>query len=154
MTAAMIEQVRAVVTTVGPGGAATFASAGELTAAAAGRGTRAGQWPVWGTADGTAVVGEPLPAVHDPYFPGEGGTRFFVVRLPPGLSGGFHSTDTIDYGVVIEGEIVLDLGDGGRQVLPAGTCVVQRGTRHAWRNETGRPALVAFVVVGARRAVP
>jgi hypothetical protein len=64
MTAAIIEQVRAVVTTAGPDGASTFVSAGELTAVAAGRGTRVGQWPVWGTADGTAVVGEPLPAVH------------------------------------------------------------------------------------------
>ncbi len=154
MTAGMIEQVRAVVTTAGPDGASTFALPGELTAVAAGRGTRVGQWPVWGTADGTAIVGEPLPAVHSPYLPGEGGTRFFVVRLPPGLSSDFHSTDTIDYGVVIEGEIVLDLGDGGRQVLQAGNCIVQRGTRHAWRNETGRPALAAFVVVGARRAVP
>jgi hypothetical protein len=46
---------------------------------------------------------------------------------------------------------VLDLGDGRREVLPAGTCIVQRGTSHAWRNETTEPALVAFVIVGARR---
>ena len=37
------------------------------------------------------------------------------------------------------------------EVLPAGACIVQRGTSHAWRNETTEPALVAFVVVGARR---
>jgi len=75
----------------------------------------------------------------------------FVVRLPAGLSGAFHATDTIDYGVVIEGEIVLDLGDGGREVLPAGTCIVQRGTSHAWRNETRSRRSLPSLIVGARR---
>jgi quercetin dioxygenase-like cupin family protein len=148
----VIERIRAVVTGVDAGGSATFASAAEIEATAYGAGSGVQQWPVWGTPDPSAVIGpEAQPAVHSPAFPAEGGTRFFVVRLPAGLSGAFHTTDTIDYGVVIEGEIVLDLGDGGREVLPAGTCIVQRGTAHAWRNETGEPALVAFVVVGARR---
>ena len=148
----MIEQIRVVVTSIGADGSSSFerAAAVDQTAYAGGRGVE--QWSVWGTADGVGVVGcATIAAVHAPPFPGEGGTRFFVVRLPAGFSGAFHTTDTIDYGVVIEGEIVLDLGDGGREVLPAGACIVQRGTSHAWRNETTEPALVAFVVVGARR---
>jgi len=148
----MIDQIRAVVTSIGADGSSLFESAAAVdpTAYTGGRGVE--QWSGWGTADGIGILGDAtIAAVHAPPFPGEGGTRFFVVRLPAGLSGAFHATDTIDYGVVIEGEIVLDLGDGGREVLPAGTCIVQRGTSHAWRNETTEPALVAFVIVGARR---
>ena len=53
---------------------------------------------MWGTANGVGVVGgATIAAVHAPPFPGEGGTRFFVVRLPAGFSGAFHATDTIDY---------------------------------------------------------
>jgi quercetin dioxygenase-like cupin family protein len=149
----MIERICAVVTSVGADGSSVFGSASEVDATAYPDRGGVEQWSVWGTADGVCLVGDGTdPAVHAPPFPGEGGTRFFVVRLPPGLSGTFHTTDTVDYGVVIEGEIVLDLGDGGREVLPAGTCIVQRGTSHAWRNQTTDPALVAFVVIGARRA--
>jgi quercetin dioxygenase-like cupin family protein len=148
----MIEQIRAVITSSGVDGSALFDRAVVVEPMARPGGGGVEQWTVWGTADGVGVVGDPgSAAVHTPPFPGAGGTRFFVVRLPAGLSGAFHATDTIDYGVVIEGEIVLDLGDGGREVLSAGTCVVQRGSRHAWRNETTEPALVAFVVIGARR---
>jgi quercetin dioxygenase-like cupin family protein len=147
----MIEQIRAVVTSIGSDGSSVFESEAAVDPAAYAGGSGVEQWSVWGTADGVEVLGEASnAAVHAPPFPGAGGTRFFVVRLPAGLSGAFHKTDTIDYGVVIQGEIVLDLGDGGREVLPAGTCIVQRGTSHAWRNETTEPALVAFVVVGAR----
>ncbi|MEU6548978.1 cupin domain-containing protein [Streptomyces sp. NPDC046915] len=60
-----------------------------------------------------------------------------------------HTTPTVDYGIVIEGEIVLEL-DGGRLTpLTAGDIVIQNGTRHAWRNHSDRPATMAFVLVGA-----
>lgn len=148
----MIEQIRTVVTSTGTDGSSVFERVGVIDPTAYAGAAGVEQWPVWGTADGVSVVGNAsVASVHAPSFPGEGGTRFFVVRLPAGLSGAFHTTDTIDYGVVIEGEIVLDLGDGRREVLRAGSCIVQRGTSHAWRNETTAPALVAFVVIGARR---
>ena len=64
---------------------------------------------------------------------------------------GMHTTDTIDYGVILDGEIVLEL-DGGRQVeLGKHDIVVQQGTRHAWRNPGDRAATVLFVLVGAQR---
>ncbi len=49
----------------------------------------------------------------------------------------------------ISGEVCLELDDGATKTLRPGDCVVQNGTRHAWRNLTDRPAVMAFVVVGA-----
>jgi mannose-6-phosphate isomerase-like protein (cupin superfamily) len=60
---------------------------------------------------------------------------------------GFHTTPTIDYGVVLNGEIVLDLGSDAT-VLRQGDIVVQNGTRHAWRNATDEPTTIFFVLIG------
>lgn len=64
---------------------------------------------------------------------------------------GMHTTDTVDYGVVLEGEIWLELDDGRMQHLRKHDMVVQNGTRHAWRNKSEQSALMAFVMIGARR---
>ncbi|MDY0037432.1 MAG: cupin domain-containing protein [Zoogloea oleivorans] len=64
---------------------------------------------------------------------------------------GFHRTDSIDYGVLIEGELTLHLDDGETCVLKPGDVVVQMGTRHAWRNTGSTPARMMFVMVGATR---
>jgi len=64
---------------------------------------------------------------------------------------GMHTTDTIDYGVVISGEIYLELDDGAEVHLEPGDCVVQNGTRHAWKNRSSEPCAVAFVMIGAER---
>lgn len=57
-----------------------------------------------------------------------------------------HRTESIDYGVVIDGELVLVL-DTGERLLRAGDVVIQRGTNHAWANRSGRPCRVAFVLL-------
>lgn len=57
-----------------------------------------------------------------------------------------HRTESIDYGVVIEGELTLVLDDSEVQ-LKAGSVVVQRGTNHAWANRSGRPCRMLFVLV-------
>jgi mannose-6-phosphate isomerase-like protein (cupin superfamily) len=59
---------------------------------------------------------------------------------------GWHTTDTLDFGMVVSGEIDLDLDDGTHH-LKAGDAVVQRATRHAWRNRTDEPAVMAFVLI-------
>ena len=64
---------------------------------------------------------------------------------------GMHTTDTVDYGIVIEGEPVLELDDGETVSLRPGEVVIQNGTRHAWRNPGATPATIAFVLVGTRR---
>lgn len=63
---------------------------------------------------------------------------------------GFHRTDSIDYGVVLEGEITLELDQQSHHLRP-GDIVVQGGTRHAWRNPGSKPARLLFVLVGANR---
>lgn len=61
---------------------------------------------------------------------------------------GMHRTDTVDYAVVVSGEIWAVLDDG-ETLLRAGDCLVQRGTSHAWSNRSDRPCRVAFVLVSA-----
>ncbi|EKT80469.1 hypothetical protein Rwratislav_00210 [Rhodococcus wratislaviensis IFP 2016] len=62
-------------------------------------------------------------------------------------SPGMHTTPSVDYGVVLDGEIILDL-EQDSTVLRAGDIVVQNGTRHAWRNATDNPAVMFFVLIG------
>jgi hypothetical protein len=63
---------------------------------------------------------------------------------------GMHRTQSVDYGVVIAGEIWLELDDDAETRLLPGDTVVQIAGRHAWRNKTDRPAVVAFVLTGTR----
>lgn len=57
-----------------------------------------------------------------------------------------HRTESVDYGVVIEGEITLVL-DKSEVPLKTGSVVIQRGTNHAWANRSGRPCRMLFVLV-------
>jgi mannose-6-phosphate isomerase-like protein (cupin superfamily) len=57
-----------------------------------------------------------------------------------------HRTESIDYGIVIDGEMTLVL-DNGEVLLKPGSVVVQRGTNHAWANRSGRPCRMLFVLV-------
>lgn len=59
-----------------------------------------------------------------------------------------HRTESVDYGIVVHGEIVLVLDDGSRTHLQAGDVVVQRGTDHAWENPSEtNPARMAFILL-------
>jgi len=64
---------------------------------------------------------------------------------------GMHTSDSVDFDVVVFGEVVLELDDGVEVVLKAGDCVIQNGTRHAWHNRSSQRCLVAFSLVGAQR---
>lgn len=116
-----------------------------------------------------------------PFFPGAGGTRILFLRWAPessapeqlgdpaGLAAeaaeklpglmdvfepdnpGMHTTDTVDYGICLEGELHLELDDGKEVKLTPGSVVVQQGTRHAWHNRSDRPALMCYVLIGAER---
>jgi len=98
--------------------------------------------------------------------PPAGGTAWRVFEVPPddvmraamasaagtmeGIEAdGFHTTETIDYVMVLEGEVALEL-DTGEVTLGPGDCVVQRGTRHAWRNRSGRPVRMVAVMLSTR----
>jgi quercetin dioxygenase-like cupin family protein len=64
---------------------------------------------------------------------------------------GMHTTDTIDFEYIIEGEVWLDLDDGATVQLRAGDTVVQNGTRHRWRNEGAEPCRIVVFMVGTSR---
>jgi hypothetical protein len=64
---------------------------------------------------------------------------------------GFHTTDTIDFGLCVSGEVVLRLDDGVEVQVTPGSIVVQNGTRHSWVNRGTQPCVMVFVSVGARR---
>ena len=64
---------------------------------------------------------------------------------------GFHTTDTVDYCIVVRGEMTLELDDGQKVRLKQGDSVVQNGTRHRWRNPLPEPCLMAFISVGGKR---
>jgi mannose-6-phosphate isomerase-like protein (cupin superfamily) len=81
-----------------------------------------------------------------------------LVEALPGLmetfepaSPGMHTTDTVDYAIVLSGEIWLELDDGAVKLVKAGDVVVQHGTRHAWRNRSEQVVRVAFMMTGASR---
>lgn len=116
--------------------------------------------------------GSPIPG-----FPRTGETVFRIAEFPPDASyphdaqerifdeidgraeaedgakhsGGkhfwFHRTDSLDYAIVLEGEITL-LVDDGEATLRAGDVAIQRATSHAWSNRTDSIARVAFVLIG------
>lgn len=63
-----------------------------------------------------------------------GGTVLRYVDMPPGALSPMHRTVSLDYGVVLEGEVFLVLDSGEEKLLRRGDVAVQRGTNHAWRN--------------------
>ena len=66
-------------------------------------------------------------------------------------SPGMHTTQTVDYGIVLEGEVWLEVDDGKEVHLKPHDVVVQNGTRHAWRNKSDKPVKIAFVLIGAMK---
>ena len=81
--------------------------------------------------------------------PPENGSRFIVMEFAPGVASEMHRTETIDYIVVLSGEIDMDMDDSTVK-LSAGDVMVQRGTNHAWANRSSKTARVAFVLVDAK----
>jgi quercetin dioxygenase-like cupin family protein len=81
--------------------------------------------------------------------PPPNGTRFAVIDFPPGCPPSMHRTETIDYVIVVSGEIEMDMDDSTVK-LKAGDVMVQRGTNHAWANRSDKPARVAFVLIDAK----
>ncbi len=136
---------------------------------------------VWGSDGTPRVPEPVEAAQPKGWFPPPGGFRFAFVTLPPntetlpealdmraavvefseklpGLaevmepdSPGMHTTDTVDVVLIVSGQATLDLGEGLEVTLDAGDCVVQHGTRHAWRNLTSQPCTMASAIFGARR---
>jgi quercetin dioxygenase-like cupin family protein len=81
--------------------------------------------------------------------PPPNGTRFTVNDFPPGNEPVMHRTETVDYVLVLSGEIDMVMDDSTVK-LKAGDVMVQRGTNHAWVNRGTEVARVAFVLIDAK----
>lgn len=88
---------------------------------------------------GARIIGTPPPP---------NGTRFAVIEFPPGAPGKMHRTETMDYVVVISGEIDMDMDDSTVH-LKAGDILIQNGTNHSWVNRGTETCRVAFVLIDA-----
>jgi quercetin dioxygenase-like cupin family protein len=78
-----------------------------------------------------------------------GGSAFRIVDMLPGGESPFHRTNSIDYGIVLEGEVELELDDGRKTTVGRHGVIIQRGTNHLWRNTTDKPCRIAFVLIEA-----
>lgn len=78
-----------------------------------------------------------------------GGSVLRIVDIPPHTQSPMHRTQSLDYGIVIWGEIELELDSGEKRTLGTSDICVQRGTDHLWRNKTDRSARIAFVLLDA-----
>lgn len=136
-------------------------------------------WTIGGTPDLARDPRMDPMATGGSLLPAPGGSTFIMVTFPPdsivmssdfrpdlaaketmeaapGISEtfepdhpGMHTTPTVDYGIVLSGEITVELDDGVMTTLRPGDTIVQQGARHAWRNLLPGPATVAFVLLGA-----
>jgi quercetin dioxygenase-like cupin family protein len=75
------------------------------------------------------------------------GVMIRFTDMAPGAESPMHRTETLDVGVVLEGETWLLLDDGSETKVGPGDAVVQRGTNHAWANRSDRPVRMVFVLV-------
>lgn len=95
-------------------------------------------------ADGKAI--EPGP-------PGATASKIRVTKYGPGVASRMHRTHSLDYLVVLKGEIDMALDDGVIVHLKEGDVCVQRGTIHNWVNNGAEPCVIAFVLLAAAPVV-
>jgi quercetin dioxygenase-like cupin family protein len=81
----------------------------------------------------------------------DNGTVFRILELAPGVTPRNHRTDSIDYAVVMSGEVDMELDDTTVH-LKAGDVLVQRGTIHNWVNRGAEPCVIAFALIAAKSA--
>jgi quercetin dioxygenase-like cupin family protein len=78
------------------------------------------------------------------------GTTFRITEFAPGHARFTHRTETVDYAIVLSGELGLELDDGEVVHLKAGDVVIQRGSIHTWVNRSSVPAVAAFILIDAK----
>lgn len=106
------------------------------------------------------VWAEPFPVDNDSEIDGSrrqfdrvlpNGSVFRIIRLEPGAEPRMHRTDSIDYAIILTGEVDLQLDDSEIH-LTAGDVVVQRGTIHNWLNRGHEVCLIGIVLISAKPA--
>jgi len=137
---------------------------------------------LWTTLGSPAIIDEPdrISEIHG-VLPPTNGTILRIIDFPPepkdsaerdrlmrvtflklypdadhrpdgGMHPGMHTTDTVDYALVLEGEIYAVMDDE-ETLLKAGDVFIQRGTNHAWCNRSEKVCRIAFVLIDGRRSV-
>jgi hypothetical protein len=179
MTLEALRQVRRVVTAIDAQGRSHITDDGPSPASFALPGSPFRSDNIWRTAAAPSRVDSPDDVIaHQGVCPPPGGTVLRVLDFPPqegsrdeqaalaaqvfamlypdarhqpsDRSEGMHETDSVDYAIVLTGEIwaVMDCDEA---LLKAGDILIQRGTNHAWENRSNAVARVAFVLVDAIR---
>jgi uncharacterized cupin superfamily protein len=106
---------------------------------------------VWSTASVPAEVsGDEDGAARKVATSDPAGTVFRIVQYEPGVAPRVHRTESIDYAVVVSGEIDMELDDGVVVHLRQGDTLVQRATIHNWVNRGTQPCVIAFVLIAAK----
>ena len=105
---------------------------------------------IWWTRSVPAdVAGHDARTEASPGMPTPGGTLLKILELAPGTQPVMHKTETLDYVIVMDGEVDMLLDDGVLVHMKAGELMIQRGTMHGWTNRSDRPCRIAFVLVDA-----
>jgi mannose-6-phosphate isomerase-like protein (cupin superfamily) len=120
------------------------------------------------------IEGEPHKKQLAFKMPDPGGTRLRLVIIPPDQGNTtqteehnadasncdaklptddsrMHRTRTVDYDIILSGELWMELDDRVEVCLKPGDCVIQNGTRHAWRNRSSQTCTMLAMCIGARR---
>ncbi|MDA0799199.1 MAG: cupin domain-containing protein [Chloroflexi bacterium] len=82
--------------------------------------------------------------------PAHRGSTFRIIEFGPSNQVDMHITPTIDYALVLKGEIDMDLDDGLSVHLNEGDVLVQRATIHNWANHGTEPCVIAFILIDAQ----
>jgi mannose-6-phosphate isomerase-like protein (cupin superfamily) len=173
--------MRRVVTGIDHDGASVFTDDEELETLTVELMPGASVVKVWGADEPVVLPVDGSQPSAAQYMPPPHGFRFIVVTLGPkdaalpagldlaaaqaemeaklpGLAAlmepdhpGTHTTDSVDWDVIISGEVWLELDHGERKLLKAGDSVVLNGTRHSWHNESEQPCTMISAVLGAER---
>lgn len=111
---------------------------------------RVGRYDPWWTDAMPPALDGPYPTSQPgTVTPRPNGTIFRILEIPPGNDTTKHKTDTIDYYVILKGELYMTL-DIGEVLCRQGDVIVQRSTNHGWDNRSGAPAMFAEVLIDAK----
>jgi len=101
---------------------------------------------IWATKSLPAKLSEEDPAKWELGTSIINGSVFRLIKYEPGVSERWHTTDTIDYAIVLSGEIWMQL-DKEEVHLKAGDVIIQRSTNHNWVNRGKEACIIAFVLI-------
>lgn len=173
-----ISAKRLIVTGLDANGKSSFISDSEVDARTAAAMPGYGWHRLWSWDETPTVPNDGVEPHGPSHFPAAGGVRFIVFTVPPGTTAaptdldeeaskleleekfpgraahmeshqtGLHTTASIDFIYVADGEIWLELDDDVEKHLKTGDTLIQNGVRHAWRNHGTKPCTLVVTIIG------